>query len=156
MATEKVYIRKFKDSCIAAKEVNQFYQELGGHDMDVAKCYDLLGGALSGLSMNSDAYLIAIQLAKEAQSDSYDLHCKLWIDCRFAQIKAGDKELPYISLGQATNMCRLLAQKVDELLDMDEWNIPKIESERKKIIEHMSRIYELFRLIDIPNHNQEV
>ena len=53
-------------------------------------------------------------------------------------------------------MCRLLAQKVDELLDMDEWNIPKIESERKKIIEHMSRIYELFRLIDIPNHNQEV
>ena len=149
IATDLVLQRKFRDARDVASEAIKLFQTVTGHEMTLAKCYGLLRKALYGLGTyldSSKAYLEGINVAKETKPESLHLQCRFWIDCGFALIRFGDRQLARISWKNAAHLCRLLERKANESISRGGFNhllVAKFNLEKEKVEDYVRRINEL-------------
>jgi len=119
LATELNYRRKFRDARDAINEAIKLFQSIIGSENDVAKCFGLLGEALYGLGEYHDsarAYLDAINVAIEANERLDRLQCRLWIDCGFALLDSGDRQLARLAWKNAAHLHSFFVREFNALL----------------------------------------
>jgi len=152
-ATELEFRRKYSYEYDAASEAIKLFEGLDGHEIHIARLYGLLGNALEGLSMNSDAarmYLMLVHLSKEADPASYHLQCNGYIKSGFAQLHAGNRQLnrqlARIAWKNAAQLCKVLERKANESITTKKFDhllVQIFNLEKKKLEDYACRINKL-------------